>query len=67
MHARAAASLLALLTALAPIAARAGPCPWLSAEVAAQVILAKPAEATVEKNPVFANAKAMTASTTCRF
>lgn len=67
MHARAAARFLALLTALAPIAARAGPCPWLAAEVAAQVILATPAEATLEKNPVFANARAMTASTTCRF
>lgn len=67
MNARDAACLLALLAALAPVAARAAPCPWLSAEVAAQVILAKPAEATVEKNPVFANAKAMTASTTCRF
>ena len=67
MNARDAACLLALLAALAPVAARAAPCPWLSAEVAAQVNLAKPAEATVEKNPVFANAKAMTASTTCRF
>ena len=67
MNARDAACLLALLAALAPVAARAAPCPWLSAEVAAQVILAKPAEATVEKNPVFANAKGMTASTTCRF
>lgn len=67
MHARAAARLLAFLTAAAPAASLAGPCPWVSAEVAAQVILARPAEATVEKNPVFANARAMTASTTCRF
>ena len=67
MHARAVARLLAFLAALAPAASLAAPCPWVATEVAAQVILAKPAEATVEKNPVFANAKAMTASTTCRF
>lgn len=57
----------ALALALAPVLASAEACPWLSAEVAAQVILATPADSKVEKNPVFGNTKGMEASTTCRF
>ncbi len=53
--------------ALLPFATLADTCPWLGADVASQVILAAPAESKVEKNPVFANAQGLAASTTCRF
>lgn len=57
----------ALALALAPVLASAEACPWLAADVAAQVILATPTDSKVEKNPVFGNAKGMEASATCRF
>lgn len=57
----------ALALAFAPALASAEACPWLSADVAAQVILAAPTDSKVEKNPVFGNTKGMEASTTCRF
>ena len=57
----------ALALALAPVLASAEACPWLAADVAAQVILATPTDSKVEKNPVFGNTKGMEASTTCRF
>jgi hypothetical protein len=57
----------ALALALAPLPASAQACPWLSADVAARVILAAPTDSKVEKNPVFGNAKGMESSTTCRF
>ncbi len=59
--------LLPAALALVPFASPAGACPWLSADVAAQVILATPADSKVEKNPVFGNTKGMETSTTCRF
>ena len=58
---------IALALALAPALASAEACPWLSADVAAQVILATPTDSKVEKDPVFGNTKGMEASTTCRF
>lgn len=57
----------ALALAFAPALASAEACPWLSADVAAQVILATPADALVERTPVFGNTRGMEASTTCRF
>ena len=54
-------------TALLPALASADTCPWLGDDVAARVILVKPTEVKLEKNPVFANAQGMVASTTCRF
>lgn len=62
MHRFAAAAL-----ALLPFASLADTCPWLGEDVAAQVLLVKPTEAKVEKNPVFANDRGLVASTTCRF
>jgi hypothetical protein len=59
--------LLPAALALLPFASLAETCPWLSADVAAQVILAAPTDSKVEKNPVFGNTKGMEASTTCRF
>jgi hypothetical protein len=53
--------------AFLPFASLADTCPWLGEDVAAQVVLAKPADAKVEKNPVFANDRGLVASTTCRF
>ena len=57
----------ALALAFAPVPVSAEACPWLSADVAAQVILAAPTDSKVEKNPVFGNTKGMESSTTCRF
>ena len=57
----------ALALAFAPVPVSAEACPWLSADVAAQVILAAPTDSKVEKNPVFGNTKGMETSTTCRF
>ena len=54
-------------TAFLPALACADTCPWLGEDVAAQVLLVKPTQATVEKNPVFANDRGLVASTTCRF
>jgi hypothetical protein len=54
-------------TAFLPALACADTCPWLGEDVAAQVMLVKPTEVKLEKNPVFANAQGMIASTTCRF
>lgn len=54
-------------TAFLPGLACAGTCPWLGDDVAAQVILVKPTEVKLEKNPVFANAQGLIASMTCRF
>lgn len=62
-----ATRLLPAALAFLPFAAPAETCPWLGEDVAAQVILAKPAEAKLERNPVFANDKGLLASTTCRF
>ena len=59
--------LLPAAIALIPFASLAEACPWLSADVAAQVILATPTDSKVEKNPVFGNTKGMEASVTCRF
>lgn len=53
--------------ALLPALALAGECPWLDEGVAAQVLLARPAPAKVEKHPIFANSRGLAASTTCLF
>ena len=63
----AAALALAPAIALSPAAALAGTCPWLGEDIAAQAILARPTEVKIERNPVFANARGLVASTTCRF
>lgn len=52
---------------LLPLAALADACPWLGSDVAAQVILVKPTEVKLEKDPVPPNSKGLVASTTCRF
>lgn len=57
----------ALALAFFPALASAEACPWLSAEVAAKVILATPSDSKVERSPVFGNTRRMEASTTCRF
>ena len=58
-----------LLTAACflPLAALADTCPWLGDDVAAQVILVKPTEMKLEKDPVPPNSKGLVSSTTCRF
>lgn len=63
----AAALALATLPSLAPAIASAEASPRLSGDVAARVLLAEPTESKVERNPVFANAQGLVASTTCRF
>ena len=62
-----ATRLLPAALAILPLASLADTCPWLGEEVAAQVILAKPAGTKVAMDPVFANDKGLLASTTCRF
>lgn len=52
---------------LLPLAAIADTCPWLGEDVAAQVILVRPAEVRLEKDPVPPNPKGLVSSTTCRF
>lgn len=52
---------------LLPLAALADTCPWLGSDVAAQVILVKPTEVKLEKDPVPPNSRGLVASTTCRF
>lgn len=58
-----------LLTAacLFPLPALADTCPWLGDDVAAQVILVKPAQVKLEKDPVPPNSRGLVSSTTCRF
>jgi len=63
MHRLAASCLAALL----PLGALADTCPWLGDDVAAQVILVKPTEVKLEKDPVPPNPKGLVSSTTCRF
>ncbi len=62
MHRFAAAALAAL-----PALALADTCPWLGADVAAQVILARPTEVTLGKDPVPPNDKGLVTSTFCYF
>ena len=62
MHRFAAAALAAL-----PFASLADTCPWLGDDVAAQVILAKPTEVKLLKEPVVPNDKGLASATTCRF
>ncbi len=62
MHRLAAVAMAAL-----PAFALADTCPWLGDDVAAQVILVKPTEVKLEKDPVPANSNGLVSSTTCRF
>jgi hypothetical protein len=57
----------ALAGLLLPAGALAADCPFLDAGVAAQVILVKPTETPVLKEPAPPNDKGMVSSTTCRF
>lgn len=59
--------LLPIALAAFPALALADTCPWLGDDVAAQVILAKPTEVRLLKEPVAPNDKGLAAATTCRF
>ena len=53
--------------ALLPAASLADTCPWIGEDVAAQVILAKPAYAKAERDTPIPNSTGVVATTTCRF
>ena len=59
--------LLPLAFVLLPVASLADTCPWLGEDVAGKVILVKPSEARLIKEPVPPNDKGLASATTCRF